>query len=215
GTFEIKGDRAVAPDLHLDRNVVEPVGLAERLESRLALGHVAVKRVAAIDTGNRQLPGAGELAATALLDELILHPPPIVDAHFPDGRLHALTHFDAGGDLRLLVQHPVDRHAQVSLAADDIVAADLVVLADLLGADEQAFGEPFLGKADIAARRDAARFELVADRSRPADKFALVEDRHHVHDVGNLDGADEGVIVSEDIAVANAGIGLVAFADHP
>src|SRR5258708_6882198 len=76
GAFEIKSDRAVAPNLHLDRDVVEPVGRAERLEAWFALSHKAVERVAAIDAGNRQLPGAGELAASALLDELFFPPPP-------------------------------------------------------------------------------------------------------------------------------------------
>ena len=66
------------------------------------------------------------------------HLHPVVEADLGDERLHAFAHVDAGGDLGLLVQHPIDRHAQIALAADDIVAADLVVLADLLGADEQA-----------------------------------------------------------------------------
>ena len=139
-------------------------------------------------------------------------PHPIVEADLGDDRLDALAHVDAGGDLGLLVEHPVDRHAQIALAADDVVAADLVVLAHLLGTDEQPLGEALLRQADIAARRDAADLELVADGARPADEHAFVIDRHDVHDVGHLHGADEGIVVGEDIAVADAGIRLVAFA---
>ena len=42
-----------------------------------------------------------------------------------------------------------------------------------------------------------------------------MEDRHHVHHVGNLHRADEGVVVGEDITVAYAGIVFVTVADHP
>ena len=64
-------DLAVGGDLHLDRHVVEPVGIAERLEAGLSLGDVAVEGVAAIDAGNGQLPRAGQLGAAALLDEFL------------------------------------------------------------------------------------------------------------------------------------------------
>ena len=47
-------------------------------------------------------------------------------------------------------------------------------------------------------------FELVADRTGPADQLAVVEDRHDVHDVRHLHGADEGIVVGEDVAVADA-----------
>ena len=42
-----------------------------------------------------------------------------------------------------------------------------------------------------------------------------MEDRHHVHHVGHLHGADEGIVVGEDVAVADARVLLVAVADHP
>ena len=129
---------------------------------------------------------------------------PVVEADLVDQRLDALAHVDAGGDLGLLVQDPVDRHAQIALAADHVVAAELVVLADLLGTDEQPLGEALLRQAHIAAGRDAAGLELVADGARPADQFAGVEDRHDVHHVRHLHGADEGIVVGEDVAVADA-----------
>ena len=173
---------------------------------------MAVEGVAAINAGHGELAGAGELGAAAFLDELLRDLHPVVEADLVDQALDAFAHVDAGGDLGLLVEHPVDRHAQIALAADDIVAADLVILADLFGADEQAFGEALLRQADIAAGRDAAGLELVADRAGPADQRAFMEDRHHVHDVGHLHGADEGVVVGEDVAVADARVFLVAVA---
>ena len=213
--LEVHQDLAVGGDLHLDRNVVEPVRIAERLEAGLSLGDVAVEGVAAILAGNGQLPRTGQLGAAALLDEFLRYLHPVIEADLGDQVLHAFAHVDAGGDLGLLVEHPVDRHAQIALAADDVVAADLVILANLLGADEQTLGETLLRQADVAARRDAADFELVADRARPTDQRAVVEDRHDVHDVGHLHGADEGVVVGEDVALADARVFLVAVPDHP
>src|SRR5206468_12841144 len=115
----------------------------------------------------------------------------------------------------LLVEHPIDRHAQIALAANDVVAPQFVIFTDLLGADEQPLRETLLRQADIAARRDAARFEFVADGAGPADERPLMKDRHDIHDIRHLHGADEGVIIGEDVAVANGGIVLIAVADHP
>ena len=110
-----------------------------------------------------------QLAPAPLLDELLGDLLPVVEPQLGDDRFHPLADLDAGGNLGLLVQDPVDRHAQVALAADDVVAAQLVVLADLLGADEQALGEPLLSQADVAAWRDSADLELMANRAGPAD----------------------------------------------
>ena len=212
---EVDHHAAVGRDLHLHRDVVEPVGGTERLKAGLALGDVAIEGVAAIDARNGELPGAGELAAAAFLDELLHHPLPVGQPHLGDDLLHALAHLDAGGDLGLLVQHPVNRHAQIALTADDIVTPDLVVAADFLGADEQAFGEPLLREADVTARRDATGLQLMTHRARPTDELTLVIDRDHIHDVGHLHGADEGVVVGEDVARVDARVLLVPVADHP
>ena len=213
--LEVHDDLAVGGDLHLDRDVVEPVGIAERLVAGLALGDVAVEGVAAIDAGHGELAGAGELGAAAFLDELLRHLHPVVEADLVDQRLDAFAHVDAGGDLGLLVEHPVDRHAQIALAADDIVAADLVVLADLLGADEQALGEALLRQA--TSPPGVMPPASSSWQTAPAQPTSLPEWKigtTSMH-VGHLHGADEGIVVGEDIAVADARVLLVAVADHP
>ncbi len=212
---EVEPDLAFAGDLHLDRNIVEPVRIGEWLKAGLTLGHMTIKGVAAINSGHRELARPGKLRSPAFLDEFLGKPLPIFQADLFDELLDVLAHVDAGGDLGLLIQHPVNRHAQIALAADHVVAANLVVFADFLGTNEQALGEAFLSKADIAAGRDAPRFEFVADGTGPADQRALVKYRHHIHDVGDLDRTDEGIVVGEDVSVADARILLVSVSDHP
>src|SRR5690606_34640110 len=112
---------------------VEPIRIAERLEAGLPLGHMAVESMAAIFAWHGELARARKLAAPSLLDEFLRHLHPVIEADLIDQGLHALAHVDAGCDLGLLVEHPVDGHAQVALAADDIVAPQFIVLANLLG----------------------------------------------------------------------------------
>ena len=40
-------------------------------------------------------------------------------------------------------------------------------------------------------------------------------DRHDIHDIRHLHGADEGVVVGKYVTVANAGVVLIALPDHP
>src|SRR5690606_19822594 len=98
GALEIHDDLALTGDLHLNGNVVEPVWIAERLIARLALGHVAIEGVAAIDAWHGELAGASKLGAATFLDELLREFHPVVQADLVDQRLDAFTHVDAGGD---------------------------------------------------------------------------------------------------------------------
>ena len=202
-------------DRHLDRYGIEPVGIAQQLVAGLAAGNVAVEGVAAIDAGHGELAGAGELGAAAFFDELLAGLFVVVEAQMVDQLLDLLADLDAGGDLGLLVENPIDRHAQVALEPDQVVAPQVVVLADLLGGDEQALGIALLGQGHVAAGRDAADLQLVAHGADPADHLAIMEDRDHVHHVGALHRADEGVVVGEDVAVADTRVVLVVLADHP
>ena len=213
--LEIHGDLAAGLDGHFNGHGIQPIGIAQRLEPRLPFGDMAIERMPAINAGHGQLLRARQLPAPSLLDEFLRHLPPVFDADLVNDPLHILAHVDAAGDLGLLIQHPIDRHTEIALASDHVVAADLVVCADLLGADEQPLRESLLRQAHIAARRDAARLQLVTDRAGPANQLAMVKNRHHVHHVRHLHRADERIIVGENIARADARVLLVTLLDHP
>ena len=91
-------------------------------------------------------------------------------------------------------------HAHVLLQERDDGLVELARVVELHGRDAQPFGVDLGGVGGVRAGDPAADVGVVADRAGERQPLALVVERLHDEDVGQVHAAVEGIVHDEDVA---------------
>ena len=109
----------------------------------------------------------------------------------------------AGGELRAQVAQHHDRHAHVLLQERDDGLVELARLVQLHGRDAQPLGVDLGGVGGVGAGDPAADVGVVAHGAGEREALALMVERLHDEDVGQVHAAVERVVHDEDVAWAH------------
>ncbi len=216
GAFEVEAPGAILADGHLAGRVHDGVELGEvggHPHVLMGVGHVHETDLP-VGAGDGHGLDAGLKAEPPVLHRLVGELPIGVDAFLGDHLFHQFADHVAAGDAGALVQHPVAGGAHHALALVQPVAEQFVIGAHLAAGDGIAVAEALHLPRGHGARADRAGVDDVGDTAHPADQLAFPEDGHNGVDVARVDVPDERVVVTEDVLVGDARIGLPIVLDH-